>query len=74
MRWQDVVAALGTQHATEAAAALIGQMTLTPAQAQDVSAPLGLSAPTRSTARQAVTYKGSLPTAVPTDAAHLPLR
>ena len=65
LRWQDVATALGTSKEW-AAAALLGQMTLTPAQAQDVGALLGLS-PEAVTALQVVPYKGSLPTAVPTD-------
>jgi cyanate lyase len=65
LRWQDVATVLGTSKEW-AAAALLGQMTLTPAQAQDVGALLGLS-PEAVTVLQVVPYKGSLPTAVPTD-------
>jgi cyanate lyase len=65
LRWQDLATSLGTSKEW-AAAALLGQMTLTTSQAQSVGALLGLS-PEAVAALQVVPHKGSLPTAVPTD-------
>jgi len=65
LRWQDLADALGTSKEW-ATAALLGQMTLTAKQAEAAGALLGLS-PEAVTLLQVVPYKGSLPTAVPTD-------
>ena len=65
VRWADLATAIGTSKEW-ATAALLGQMTLTPAQAQTVGTMLELS-PEAVTLLQQVPYKGSLPTAVPTD-------
>jgi len=65
VRWSDLAAAIGTSKEW-ATAALLGQMTLTPAQAQAAGTMLELS-PEAVALLQQVPYKGSLPTAVPTD-------
>ena len=65
LRWRDLAAAIGTSKEW-ATAALLGQMTLTATQAQAVGTLLELS-PEAVTLLQQVPYKGSLPTAVPTD-------
>lgn len=65
LSWRDLAAAIGTSKEW-ATAALLGQMTLTPTQAQAVGTMLGLS-PEAVILLQQVPYKGSLPTAVPTD-------
>jgi cyanate lyase len=65
LRWQDLAEALGTSKEW-ATAALLGQMTLTAKQAEAVGRLLELS-PEAVTLLQVVPYKGSLPTAVPTD-------
>lgn len=65
LRWGDLAAALGTSKEW-AAAALLGQMTLTSTQAEAAGKLLELPAEAVA-ALQQVPYKGSLPTAVPTD-------
>jgi len=65
VRWADLATAIGTSKEW-ATAALLGQMTLTLAQAQTVGTMLELS-PEAVTLLQQVPYKGSLPTSVPTD-------
>jgi cyanate lyase len=65
LRWQDLADAMGTSKEW-ATAALLGQMTLTAQQAQAVGALLDLDTDAV-TLLQVVPYKGSLPTAVPTD-------
>jgi cyanate lyase len=65
LRWDDLARALGTSKEW-AAAALLGQMTLTSSQAEAAGKLLELPAEAV-TALQQVPYKGSLPTAVPTD-------
>jgi cyanate lyase len=65
LKWQDLAATLGTSKEW-ATAALLGQMTLTREQAEAVGARLGLSAEAVAILQE-VPYKGSLPTAVPTD-------
>jgi len=65
MRWADIAAEVG-QSKEWTTAALLGQMTLNRAQADKVQALFGLT--DEETAwLQIVPYKGSLPTAVPTD-------
>ncbi|MEO8019679.1 MAG: cyanase [Pseudomonadota bacterium] len=65
LRWRDLAAAIGTSKEW-ATAALLGQMTLTASQAETVGKVLGLE-PQSVALLQQVPYKGSLPTAVPTD-------
>jgi len=65
LRWEDLAKALGTSKEW-ATAALLGQMTLTAKQAEAIGALLELP-PEAVTLLQVVPYKGSLPTAVPTD-------
>ena len=65
LRWEDLAKALGTSKEW-ATAALLGQMTLTAKQAEAVGSLLGLSGEAVALL-QVVPYKGSLPTAVPTD-------
>jgi cyanate lyase len=65
LRWEDLAKALGTSKEW-ATAALLGQMTLTAKQAEAAGSLLGLSAEAVALL-QVVPYKGSLPTAVPTD-------
>jgi cyanate lyase len=65
MRWTDIAAEVG-QSKEWTTAALLGQMTLNRAQADKVQAMFALT--DEETAwLQIVPYKGSLPTAVPTD-------
>jgi cyanate lyase len=65
IRWAEVGAAIGTSKEW-ATAACLGQMALTPAQAAVVTELFDL--PAEATAiLQVPPYKGSLPTAVPTD-------
>ena len=66
LKWAQLAAAVG--HSKEwTTAALLGQMTLTAEQAAKVGTMLELP-PDAVTQLQVVPYKGSLPTAVPTDA------
>jgi len=65
LKWAQLAEAVG--HSKEwTTAALLGQMTLTAEQAAKVGAMLELP-PEAVTQLQVVPYKGSLPTAVPTD-------
>jgi cyanate lyase len=65
LSWAQLAETIG--HSKEwSTAALLGQMTLTEAQAKAVGAALDLP-PEAVTQLQIVPYKGSLPTAVPTD-------
>jgi cyanate lyase len=63
--WSDLARTLGTSKEC-GTAALLGQMALTKAQAEPIAAQLGL-APEAVALLQEAPYKGSLPTAVPTD-------
>ena len=65
LKWADVAAQVGLSKEWVTAACL-GQMTLTAEQAAIVGAIFGLSAEDQKWL-QVVPYKGSLPTAVPTD-------
>lgn len=65
LKWCDIAAELGLSKEW-VTAALLGQMTLTKEQAETVGKLLDL-APEAITLLQVVPYKGSLPTAVPTD-------
>jgi cyanate lyase len=65
IRWRELAQALGTSKEW-ATAALLGQMTLSPAQATAVGSLLGLGDEAVSLLQQAP-YKGSLPTTVSTD-------
>src|SRR5688500_9798385 len=64
-KWRDLAEVLGTSKEW-ATAALLGHMTLTRAQAEAVGKVLELESDAI-TLLQEVPYKGSLPTAVPTD-------
>ncbi len=65
LKWADLAAAVG--HSKEwVTAGLLGQMTFTPAEAGKLGALLELS-PAAIAQLQVVPYKGSLPSAVPTD-------
>jgi cyanate lyase len=63
--WADLARTLGTSKEW-GTAALLGQMALTKIQAEAIAAQLGL-APEAVALLQEAPYKGSLPTAVPTD-------
>jgi cyanate lyase len=65
LRWQDLATTLGTSKEW-ATAALLGQMTLDATQAENVGKVLELPAEAVALLQE-VPYKGSLPTAVPTD-------
>jgi cyanate lyase len=65
LKWADVASAVGVSKEWVTAACL-GQMTLTTQQAATVGEIFGLSAEEQKWL-QVVPYKGSLPTAVPTD-------
>jgi cyanate lyase len=65
LRWQDLATTLGTSKEW-ATAALLGQMTLDATQAENVGKMLELPAEAVALLQE-VPYKGSLPTAVPTD-------
>ena len=65
LKWEDVARKVG-QSKEWTTAACLGQMTLTEAQAATVVEVFGLP-PEASKWLQVVPYKGSLPTAVPTD-------
>jgi cyanate lyase len=65
IKWEDVARQVG-QSKEWVTAACLGQMTLTPAQAHTVAEIFGLP-PEAVKWLQVVPYKGSLPTAVPTD-------
>jgi cyanate lyase len=65
LRWSDLASAMGTSKEWSTAA-MLGQMTLSPAQAEAAGKLLDLP-PEAVALLQQVPYKGSLPTAVPTD-------
>jgi cyanate lyase len=65
LKWRDLAEVLGTSKEW-ATAALLGQMTLTQQQAEAVGSLLDLNAQAVRLLQQ-VPYKGSLPSAVPTD-------
>lgn len=65
LRWGELAAAMGASKEWSAAA-LLGQMSLTQGQAEAAGKLLDLPAEAVSVLQQ-VPYKGSLPTAVPTD-------
>lgn len=65
LKWSDLANTLKTSKEW-ATAALLGQMTLTKTQAEAVGKQLGLD-PKAILLLQQVPYKGSLPTAIPTD-------
>jgi cyanate lyase len=65
LSWADIAAKIG--HAPVwTCAACLGQMSMTPGAAQQIAEILGLSAEDAATLA-AIPYRGSLPTAVPTD-------
>ena len=65
LRWSDLAATLGNSKEWSTAA-LLGQMSLTESQAHAIGKQLGLPAEAVALLQE-VPYKGSLPTAVPTD-------
>ena len=65
LSWADLAATLGTSKEW-GTAALLGQMSLTQPQAEAVAAQLGLESQAVALLQE-VPYKGSLPSAVPTD-------
>lgn len=65
LKWHELAAVVG-QSKEWTTAALLGQMTLTAAQAEAVGEALALPAEAIAVLQE-VPYKGSLPTAVPTD-------
>jgi cyanate lyase len=65
LKWHELAAVVGTSKEW-ATAALLGQMTLTEAQAQSVGQALGLGSEAVALLQE-TPYKGSLPSAVPTD-------
>jgi cyanate lyase len=65
LKWHELAAVLGTSKEW-ATAALLGQMTLTEVQARSVGEALGLEAEAVALLQE-TPYKGSLPSAVPTD-------
>lgn len=65
LKWRDLAEVLGTSKEW-ATAALLGQMTLTKPQAEAIGQVLDLDAECIALLQQ-VPYKGSLPTAIPTD-------
>jgi cyanate lyase len=65
LSWADLARTLGTSKEW-GTAALLGQMSLTKTQAEAIGAELGLEAEAVALLQE-VPYKGSLPTAVPTD-------
>ncbi len=65
IKWEDVAKKVGTSKEW-ATAACLGQMTCTAAQAKAIGKIFGLNAEEQKWL-QVVPYKGSLPTAVPTD-------
>ena len=70
LKWPQIAESIG-QSKEWTTAALMGQMTLTAEQAASIGNLLEL--PTEATEMlQVVPYKGSLPTAVPTDPTNLP--
>jgi cyanate lyase len=66
LSWKTVAAEIGGGSAIYLTAALIGQMKLRPEQAERAAQLLGLDAEEQSLLQE-IPYRGSLPTAVPTD-------
>ncbi len=66
LTWKTIVAEIGGGSAVYLTAALLGQMKLRPDQAERAAKLLGLDAEEQSLLQE-VPYRGSLPTAVPTD-------
>ena len=66
LSWKTICAEVGGGSATYLTAALMGQMKLGPEQAARAAALFGLGAEERALLQE-VPYRGSLPTAVPTD-------
>jgi cyanate lyase len=66
MTWKTIVAEIGGGTAVYLTAALMGQMKLRPEQAERAAKLFGLDADERSLLQE-IPYRGSLPSAVPTD-------
>ena len=66
LSWKTIVAEIGGGSAVYLTAALMGQMRLRPEQAERAAKLLGLDADEQSLLQE-IPYRGSLPTAVPTD-------
>ncbi|MGA8759764.1 MAG: cyanase [Stellaceae bacterium] len=66
LTWKTVVAEIGGGSAVYLTAALLGQMKLRPDQAERAAKLLGLDAEEQSLLQE-IPYRGSLPTAVPSD-------
>ena len=66
LSWKTVVAEIGGGSAVYLIAALLGQMKLRPDQAERAAKLLGLDAEEQSLLQE-IPYRGSLPTAVPSD-------
>lgn len=66
LTWKTIVGEIGGGSAVYLTAALLGQMKLRPDQAERAAKLLGLDAEEQSLLQE-VPYRGSLPTAVPTD-------
>jgi cyanate lyase len=66
LSWKTIVAEIGGGSAVYLTAALMGQMKLRPKQAERAAKLLGLDADEQSLLQE-IPYRGSLPTAVPTD-------
>jgi cyanate lyase len=66
LSWKAVASAIGGGSAIYLTAALLGQMKLRPEQAERAAKLLGLDADEQSLLQQ-IPYRGSLPSAVPTD-------
>jgi cyanate lyase len=66
LTWKTIVAEIGGGSAVYLTAAMMGQMKLRPEQAERAATLLGLD-PEEAAMLQEIPYRGSLPTAVPTD-------
>ena len=66
LSWKTIVAEIGGGSAVYLTAALLGQMKLRPDQAERAAKLLGLDAEEQSLLQE-IPYRGSLPTAVPSD-------
>ncbi len=66
LTWKTIVAEIGGGSSVYLTAALMGQMKLRPEQAERAAKLLGLDAEEESLLQE-IPYRGSLPTAVPTD-------
>ena len=66
LSWKTIVAEIGGGTAVYLTAALLGQMKLRPDQAERAAKLLGLDAEEQSLLQE-IPYRGSLPTAMPTD-------